>query len=52
MAFTAVDKGETYFNTVLYTGNDTARDITTGLVSTDFIWNKSIISPDALTARI
>ena len=40
MAFTAVDKGETYFNTVLYTGNDTARDITTGLVSTDFIWNK------------
>ena len=40
MAFTAVDKGETYFNTVLYTGNDTARSITTGLVSTDFIWNK------------
>ena len=40
MAFSTIDKSTDYFNTVLYTGNDTARTITTDLTSTDFIWNK------------
>jgi len=41
MSYTnGLDKPTDYFNTVLYTGNATARDITTGLETTDFIWNK------------
>ena len=40
MAYTTIDKPTKYFVTVLYTGNDTARTITTGLETTDFIWNK------------
>mgnify|MGYP003117242457 CR=1 FL=1 len=40
MAYTAINKHTDYFNTVLYTGNGSARTITTGLTSTDFIWNK------------
>ena len=37
MAYTTIDKSTDYFNTVLYTGNATARDITTGLTSTDWV---------------
>ena len=40
MAYTTIDDPAKYFVTVLYTGNDTARTITTGLESTDMIWNK------------
>ena len=40
MAYTTIDDPTKYFVTVLYTGNDTARTITTGLESTDMIWNK------------
>ena len=40
MAYTTIDDPTQYFVTVLYTGNDTARTITTGLETTDFIWNK------------
>jgi len=40
MAYTTINKHKDYFNTVLYTGNGSARTITTGLTSTDFIWNK------------
>ena len=35
-----INKPGEYFNTVLYTGNGTARDITTGLTSTDWVWIK------------
>jgi len=40
MAYTTIDNPFKYFNTVLYTGNATARTITTGLETTDWIWNK------------
>ena len=40
MAYSSIVKPTDYFNTVLYTGNGTARTITTDLTSTDFIWNK------------
>ena len=40
MAYTTIDNPTDYFNTVLYTGNETARDITTGLTSTDWVWIK------------
>lgn len=40
MAFTTIDDPAKYFNTVLYTGSGVARTITTGLESTDMIWNK------------
>ena len=40
MAYTTIDKPTDYFNTVLYTGNGTARNITTGLTSTDWVWIK------------
>ena len=40
MAYTTINKPTDYFNTVLYTGNGTARTITTGLETTDFVWNK------------
>jgi hypothetical protein len=39
MAYTDIDKPDDYFNTVLWTGNSTARDITTGH-ATDFAWLK------------
>jgi hypothetical protein len=39
MAYTDIDKPSDYFNTVLWTGNSTARDITTGH-ATDFAWLK------------
>jgi hypothetical protein len=39
MAYTTIDKSDEYFNTVLWTGNSTARDITTGH-ATDFAWLK------------
>ena len=42
MAFTTIDDPAKYFNTVLYTGSGVARTITTGLESTDMIWNKRI----------
>ena len=40
MAYTTIDNPFKYCNTVLYTGNATARTITTGLETTDWIWNK------------
>ena len=40
MAYTTIDDPTIYFVTVIYTGNDTARTITTGLETTDWIWNK------------
>ena len=40
MAYTTIDNPGLFFNTVLYTGNATARTITTGLETTDWIWNK------------
>ena len=40
MAFTTINKSSEHFNTVLYTGNATERDITTGLTTTDLVWNK------------
>ena len=42
MAYTTIDDPTKYFVTVIYTGNGSARSITTGLESTDFIWNKRI----------
>jgi hypothetical protein len=39
MAYTDIDFPAEYFNTVLWTGNSTARDITTGH-ATDFAWLK------------
>jgi len=40
MAYTTIDKGSSYFNTVLWTGNNSpTRDITTGH-ATDFVWVK------------
>ena len=39
MAFTTINDSEAFFKPVLYTGNDTARTITTGL-DTDFVWIK------------
>jgi hypothetical protein len=40
MAYSSITKPEDYIKTVLYTGNGTARDITTGLTSTDWVWIK------------
>jgi len=41
MSYTnGLDKPSDYFNTVLYTGNGTARNITTGLTTTDWVWIK------------
>ena len=40
MAYTDIDKPSDYFNTVTYTGNGTARNITTGLTTTDWVWIK------------
>ena len=41
MSYTnGLDKPSDYFNTVTYTGNGTARDITTGLTTTDWVWIK------------
>lgn len=40
MAYTVVDKGSNYFDTNLYTGNNTARNITLNF-SPDFVWIRS-----------
>ena len=43
MAYTAIDDPESYFQTVLYTGNATARDITlpgTNDMQPDIVWIK------------
>jgi hypothetical protein len=38
MAYTTINKGSSYFNTVLWTGdNSSPRNITTGH-ATDFVW--------------
>jgi hypothetical protein len=39
MAYTVVDKGSKYFNTVLYTGNNSTNNITVGF-QPDFTWIK------------
>ena len=41
MAYTTIDKPTDYFNTVLYTGNATARSITGVGFQPDFVWNKT-----------
>jgi hypothetical protein len=39
MPYTTINKGSSYFNTVLYAGNDTGQSITTGIAN-DFVWIK------------
>ena len=41
MAYTDIDKPSDYFNTVLYTGNATARSITGVGFQPDFVWGKN-----------
>jgi hypothetical protein len=42
MAYTTIDKGSSYFNTVLYTGNGSSPRSLTGVgFSPDFVWVKS-----------
>ena len=40
MAYSSITKPKDYFNTVTYSGNATARSITTELTSTDLVWIK------------
>jgi len=40
MAFATIDKGSKYFNTVLYTGNGSARSITGVGFKPDWVWVK------------
>ena len=40
MAYSSITKPKDYFSTVTYSGNATARDITTELTSTDLVWIK------------
>jgi len=40
MAYTTINKGSSYFNTVLYTGNGTTQSITTVDFQPDFTWLK------------
>ena len=40
MAYTTINKSTDHFNTVLYTGNETARTITVGM-QPDFTWTKA-----------
>ena len=40
MAYTTIDKGSSYFNTVLYTGNGSARSITGVGFKPDWVWVK------------
>jgi hypothetical protein len=41
MAFTTINKGASYFNTILYTGNGSARSLTGVNFKPDFVWIKS-----------
>ena len=41
MAYTTINKGSSYFNTVLYTGNGSARSLTGVNFKPDFVWIKS-----------
>jgi hypothetical protein len=41
MAYTTINKGSSYFNTILYTGNGTARSLTGVNFKPDFTWIKS-----------
>jgi len=48
MAYTTINKGSSYFNTVLYAGNDTGQSITTGFAN-DFVWIKDRGGTDSHT---
>jgi hypothetical protein len=41
MAYTTINKGSSYFNTVLYTGNGSTQSITGVGFKPDWVWNKS-----------
>ena len=49
MAYTTINKGSSYFNTVLYTGNSTSQSITVGF-QPDFLWfkNRNSTEPHAV----
>jgi hypothetical protein len=47
MAYTTINKGSSYFNTILYTGNGTARSITGVGFKPDFTWIKSRSDADS-----
>jgi len=52
MAYTTINKGSSYFNTVLYTGNGATQSITGVGFQPDFCWLKQRNNPNAYTHQL